>query len=282
MKIFPKSFLYAMLLSAMIFSLSACKFQKLTKSPDWKVRYEGAMEYYNKRDYYRASLLLEDLVPLIKGTEAAENIQFYFAYAQYNQQQYLLAAHYFRSFFDSYRYSARAEEAFYMHAFSLYLDAPYHYLDQESAHGAIDAMQDFLNLYPKSQFAERANKVLFELRERQEQKSFDNAMLYYDLGRHKAAVIAFENFQKDFPDAKNKEKAVFLQAKAQLLYAQNSIFSVQKERFDKTIEICQLFLDKNSAGKFTKDVEEIYADALDGLKKLEKIEKDLQNNNEKQ
>jgi len=194
----------------------------------------------------------------------------------------LLAAHYFRSFFDSYRYSARAEEAFYMHAFSLYLDAPYHYLDQESAHGAIDAMQDFLNLYPKSQFAERANKVLFELRERQEQKSFDNAMLYYDLGRHKAAVIAFENFQKDFPDAKNKEKAVFLQAKAQLLYAQNSIFSVQKERFDKTIEICQLFLDKNSAGKFTKDVEEIYADALDGLKKLKKIEKDLQNNNEKQ
>lgn len=269
-----------LLMSLFLFLAVGCKFQKITKSPDWKVRYEAAMDYYNKRDYYRAGLLLEDLVPLIKGTDAAENIQYYFAYTQYNQKQYLLASHYFKSFFDNYRYSARAEEAFYMHAFSLYLDAPYHYLDQESAYEAIDAMQDFLNRYPKSQFAERANKVLAELRERQELKAFENAMLYYKLGRHKAAVVAFENFQKDYPDAKSKEKAAYLQAKAQLEYAQNSLMSVQKERFEKTIEYCQIFTDKMPNGKYAREIGDIYDDALRGLEKLKKAEKELEKSKE--
>lgn len=255
---------------------SGCQFQKIVKSPDWKVRYEAAMAYYQKKDYYRASLLLEDLVPLIKGTEQAENIQFYFPYCQLNQKQYLLASHYFKSFYDAYRYSGRAEEALYMHAFTLYLDAPYGYLDQTSAYDAIDAMQDFLNRYPTSTYAERANKVLADLRERQESKSFQNAYLYYKLGRHKSAVIAFENFQKDFPDAVEKNRAAYYQAKSQLLYAQNSMLNVQKERYELVVTYCQFFLDKNPNGKFIKEMEGVYADALKGLEKVKKMQLEIE------
>ena len=76
-----------------VFLLGSCSpFSKLQKSGSDDEKYKGAIQYYKKGDWYRAGLLFEELIPVLKGSTESEMAQFYYAYTQYQQQQYLLSA----------------------------------------------------------------------------------------------------------------------------------------------------------------------------------------------
>jgi outer membrane protein assembly factor BamD len=77
--------LYQVVLLVLVFvALGACsKFSKLQKSGDVNEKYAGAVDYYNKKDYFRAGTLLDEIIPLMKGTENYERAQLYFAYCKY-------------------------------------------------------------------------------------------------------------------------------------------------------------------------------------------------------
>ena len=59
---------------------SCSKFRRVQKSEDWKVKYDAALEYYDDEDYYRASILFEEIMPLIRGQEEGEIAQIKYAY----------------------------------------------------------------------------------------------------------------------------------------------------------------------------------------------------------
>ncbi|NQZ75745.1 MAG: outer membrane protein assembly factor BamD, partial [Ekhidna sp.] len=110
------------LLIALAVSIVGCsKFRKIQKSGDWKTKYDAALEYYEEEDYHRTTLLLEDILPIIRGTEEAELGNFYLSYSYFHQKQYILSAHHFNEFVKIYGRSEYALEATYMHAYSLYL-----------------------------------------------------------------------------------------------------------------------------------------------------------------
>ena len=80
----------------MLLTASSCsKFRKIQKSNDWELKYRAAMEYYDHQDYYKAGVLLEEILPILRGRPESEKAQFYFAYCYYYQKQYVLSAHYF-------------------------------------------------------------------------------------------------------------------------------------------------------------------------------------------
>jgi outer membrane protein assembly factor BamD len=81
------------LLSASMMSCS--EFRQLQKSNDWKAKFDGAMRYYEEGDYYRAIALYEEILPVTRGKAEGEQAQFYYAYAHYNDNQFILSAHYF-------------------------------------------------------------------------------------------------------------------------------------------------------------------------------------------
>ncbi len=246
--------------------LSGCtRFQKLRKSNDWRVKYNAALKYYEEKDYYRSSILFEDIIPVIRGTEEAELANFYFAYTYYHQKQYILASHYFESFTNVYARSEYAMEAAYMHAYSLYLQSPDYKLDQSATYEAIAAMQNFINKYPYSEYAEGADDLIDELQIKLERKAFENAKLYYKVESYKAALVAFENFQIDYPDSKFREEIQFLTIKTAYDYAQVSIRSRQKERYTKAIDSYEKFLDRFPNSKFLKEAESIYAKSIEEL-----------------
>ena len=78
--------------------------------------------------------------------------QFYYAYTQYQQQQYLLSATLFKKFYETFARSDYAQEATYMYAYSLYKDTPSFNLDQSNTLTAMSALQDFINTYPDSKY----------------------------------------------------------------------------------------------------------------------------------
>ena len=266
-KIFPlkKVLIYTILSTGL---LAACSdFRQVMKISDWQEKYKAALEYYEQKDYYRATVLLEDVLPIIRGTKTAEEAQFYYAYAHYYERKYILSAHYFKQFYETYSRSDRAQEAMFMHAYSLYLDSPNPSLDQTSTAEAIQAIQRFINRYPYSEYKDRAEAVLAETRYKLEKKAYDNALLYYKLSQYKAAIIAFDNFQRDFPDSDFNEEISYWRLAAQFELAEQSIQAKQRERYYTAIEYYQSFIDRYPESKFVRQAESMYETSLAKVKK---------------
>lgn len=250
----------------LVVSSAACtKFRKIQKSGDWKVKYEAALNYYEKKDYFRSNTLLEEILPIIRGTEEAEYANFIYAYTFFYQKQFILSAHYFKLFTDIYARSQYAEEAAYMRSFSLYKQSPQPSLDQTSTYEALAALQNFLNKYPASTYSEDAEALIVELQVKLEQKAYDNAKLYYKLRRYKAALIAFENFNYDYPDSRFREELSFLAIETAHELAKVSIRTKQEERYQNTIALYQDFVDRYPKSKYLRQAEQFYANSIEQL-----------------
>lgn len=265
-----KGLLITSILVLFIFLGSCSKFRKIQKSTDWQLKHDAAMNYYENKDYYRSSILFEDIMPYIKGKPENEKVQFYFAYVQYYQKQYLLSAHYFKGFYDTYRRSDYAEEAYFMYAKSLYKQSPPYNLDQSSSAEAIEACQSFINKYPTSEWAEEALQIMTELRGKLEKKAYEIAKNYYSLGRYNSALVAFNNFDKDFPDSDYRPEIAYLKILAAYDYADRSIALKQTERYRECVNYYQEFIDEYPDSKFVKEAGDIYSSCLSELEKLAK------------
>jgi outer membrane protein assembly factor BamD len=258
-------------LSTIVFLLlvvaSCGKFRKIEKSQDWRVKYEAALNYYAKEDYYKASVLFEQILPIVRGLPEGEKVQFNLAYCQYYDRLYLLSAEQFKTFYETYGRSTMAEEARYMYAYSLYSSSPHTNLDQTSSIDAMAAMQEFLNRYPNSKFKEQAVETIFTMQRKLERKGFDNAYQYFRMRHYKAAIVALNNFRNNYPDSKFREEASYLVVESEYRLAEQSIRSKQEERYKAVVEHYKEFIDTYPDSKFLKDAERFYAESLAKLNK---------------
>ena len=272
---------FLLLLLAFSLLTSCSKFSKLQKSGTDDEKYKAALEYYQKGDFYRAGLLFEELIPLLKGSTESEMAQFYYAYTQYQQQQYNMSQFLFKKFYDTYARSDYAQEALYMHAYSLYKDSAPHNLDQTSTMTAISALQDFINAYPDSPFRNECTGYIMELRKKLELKAYEKAKLYYkisdfNLASLKSAVISIDNFKKDFPDSQFSEELSYMKVDAQYTLAKSSISDKQKERYEATVKYYKEFVDKYPQSSYLKDAEKLYTNSEEELERIAALEKEKQ------
>lgn len=246
-----------LMLVLLVFVSCKSKYEKLRASNDTAKKYREAVRLYEKKDYSKALGLFDDLVTKYRGTAEAEDLSYYFAYTHYKLRDYTTARYHFKTFADTYASSAKAEECRFMAAYCFYLESPTFSLDQENTIKAIEALQLFINLYPKSERVAEASKLIGNLREKLETKSYANAKLFLDIGDYKSAVIAFGNSAREFPDTKYAEEMEFLTVKAQALYAKASFETKQEERYNEAIRLYTEFVQNYPSSKYLKDAEEI-------------------------
>lgn len=252
---------------------------KLEKTADFDELYKGAIAYYEQGKYGKAKLLFEKVSPYYRGTLEAEKVQFYWAYCEYYQRLYTLAAFRFKNFYQTYGRSEYAEEAEYMHAYSLYQDAPDSNLDQTSSEEAVIAMQNFLNRRPASQYYVRANEIIDELQVRFETKAYERAKLYYKLSTGlsfrnylEAALVTFDSFKADFPDSKYNEELMYLSIETNYKLADNSITSRKKERFQKTVAYYNEFLERYPNSEYLAQAQDYLEQSQKELEALNKVD----------
>ncbi len=240
-------------------SIAGCKskFEKLRASNDTAKKYREAVRLYEKKDYSKALSLFDDLVQKYRGTAEAEDLSYYFAYTHYKLRDYTTARYHFKTFADTYASSPKAEECRFMAAYCFYLESPVYSLDQDNTIKAIEALQLFINLYPKSDRVAEASKLIDNLRDKLETKSYANAKLFLDIGDYKSAVIAFRNSARDFPDTKYAEEMEFLTIRAQALYAKASFEIKQEERYNEAIQLYNEFAQTYPSSKYLKEAEQI-------------------------
>lgn len=250
-----KRLLFLGIFFSLILGISACKskFDQLKEGNDVTKKYQEALRLYNRKNYTKALILFEDLVQRYRGRSEAEDLYYYYAYTNFKLKDYITARYHFKVFAESYPNSIKAEECRFMSGKCYYLESPTYSLDQQNTIKAIDALQLFINLYPKSERVLEASKLIDDLRAKLEQKSYHNAKLFLDLGDYKSAIIAFKNSIKDFPDTRYAEEMEFLMIQAQYLLAKNSIESKQVERYNEAIQLYNEFTTQYPSSKYAKD-----------------------------
>ena len=257
----------------LVIVLGSCKskYEKLRSSNDNAKKYSEAIKLYNKKEYSKALGLFDDLVTRYRGRAEAEDLFYYYAYTNYKLRDYTSARYHFKTFADTYPSSSRAEECRFMAAYCYYLDSPIFSLDQENTNKAIDALQLFINLYPKSDRVAEASKLIQTLRDKLEEKSYANSKLYLTIGDYQSAVISFGNTLRDFPDTKYAEELEFLTIRAQYLYAEHSREYLQVARYNTAITFAQQFMDKYPNSKMLADAKTYKKDCEAGIIKAQNI-----------
>lgn len=270
------SILLSLLILLSIVNTACDPYQKLLSSTDFDLKYKKTKEYYNTGEYFKSIPLFEELMTVYKGTKDIEELYYYYAYAHFGQKDYFLAAHYFRQFGELYGSSIYAENAAYMHAISYSKMSPSPSLEQTNSQKATDAFQSFINKYPKSEKVAIANEKIDEMRAKLEEKAFQNAELYYQIGSYKAATTALSNLLKEFPDTKKQEEIRYLILRSHYLLSENSVLSKKEARYSETINAYLSMIDKFPKTKYVKEIERIYNDSQQTLKQLKKQEKELE------
>lgn len=250
--------------------LTVGKYNKLVKYGSLEEKYQAAIKYFDKEDYSKAITLFEELMAVYKGTARGEEVHYYYAYCNYNLEDYLVAGYQFRNYVRVFPLGKHAEECAYMNAYCFYLNSPEYSLDQIDTKLAIKEFQSFVTRYPKSERIPECNKQIDVLRGKLERKSFENAMLYYNMSDYKAAITTFTNHNKDFPGNSHEEQFSYLIIKSYYLLALNSIESKKQERFKASIDSYVKFADAYPNSSYLKDAEMVYKSALKSLEKYNK------------
>lgn len=249
---------FGLVLLATILLCSCSKFSRLQKRGTLDEKMEAGIAYFDKKQYYKSSVLLEEIVPLLKGQAQAEKALIYLAYDYYMQDQFPMSSFYFHEFMQTYTRSERHEEAMFMYAKSLYKESPRFNLDQTNTYSALKAIQAFVNRYPQSGYVAECNTMMDELSDKLEEKQFTHAKLYHKIHNYKAAVVALTNFIEEYPGSLHKEEISFLRIESQYKLAKNSVAGkVQLERYYDAIGFYRSFVENYANSEFSTKAKEI-------------------------
>ena len=248
-------------------TISACSsYEKLLKSSDNNLKYRKAFEYYDVHDYVRAATLFDQVVNVYRGTTKSDTVSYYQAMSYYKQPDYIMAGHYFKVFSETYPYSSFAEETEYLSAFCYYQDSPKPSLDQQSTVDAIEAFSSFVIKYPKSQYVAKAKELTSELQDKLVDKSRNSAILYYNMGSYKSAIVALANSLREYPNTKYREELMWRLLDANYQLAANSIPQKRKERYQSTIDEYYSFISEFPQSEYKKSAVKIYDSSVKQVK----------------
>ena len=267
-----KKLIYCVIALMTTVTISSCsKYNKILKGENWEEKHAYANELYEKKKFYKASTLFEQMFPVFVGKPDGKEIHLKYAYSLYYDGEFDDAGDAFIDFVTTYNRSEEKQEAFYMYIKSLYMYTPPYYLDQSNTKYTIKTMQDFLNSFPKSEFFGEVSEMQEVLNQQLVDKAFVNARQYYKIQSFQSAVVYLDNFQQDFPDAEYVEEAFYWMFMAQFQLGEKSIDIKKKSRYEKAVEFFQAFNEKYPSSKFLKEMDVAYKTSLKELDKINEI-----------
>lgn len=259
------TFLVALLLC------SCNSYNKILKSPDYEYKYEAAKEYYTSGKYNKASVLLEELIAIMKGTDKAEESLYMLGMCYFGMGDYETASHYFTTYYNNYPRGIYAEEARFYTGRTLYLAVPEPRLDQTSTVKAIQELQLFMEYYPQSERKEKIQGMLYDLQNNLAQKEYETAKLYYNLGpytgnfisgqtsgnNYTACVITAQNAMKDYPYCKQREDFAILILRAKYQMAVQSVAEKKEERMRDAVDEYYVFKNDFPTSKYMDEADKM-------------------------
>ena len=273
-----KKILYILVFSLLL--VSCGEYNKILKSTDYELKYTYAKKYFDEKKYGRSITLLEELVPIFKGTSNAEESLYLLAQSFFFDKNYETATQYYRTYYTTYPKGEYAEASRYSAAYSMYLDSPDARLDQSSTYKAIQEFQNFLEYFPQSDKVQLAQEYMFELQDKLAYKDFMAARLYFNLGNYmgnnyEACVVTSREALRVYPFSKLAEEFQMLIVRSRFELAMNSIDERKPIRFRDVVDEHYNYLNMFPEGKYTNEVKKYYSQSLKELgEKVDEVTND--------
>lgn len=253
--------------------LSSCsEYQKALKSEDIATKFKMGEDLYNEGKFEKANKLFAQIVPNYRGKPQAEKLMYLYSNSFYKMNDFYTSGYQFERFASSYPKSEKLEEAYFLGAKSYYMLSPRYTKDQKETKGAIEKLQEFINLFPDSQYVPEANTLIKELDFKLEKKAFAIAKQYKEIAPgytkdFNAAIKSFDSFLFDFPGSTLREDAMFHKLDAIYQQAINSIeykntvqgglVPLKKQRLEMAKEYSETFKKTFSNSKYIEEINEI-------------------------
>jgi outer membrane protein assembly factor BamD len=258
------------LLFAVVGAVSCSKFAKVQKSNDYDYKLRMAEKYYVAKKYNYAKQLYEELFPLMKGQPQFEDLFYKFAYCAYYLKDWMNAENLFKQFTEVFPNSPKAEEMEYMRAYTYYKQSPKTELDQTNTQKTIGLMQTFINTHSGSPRIKEATSIIDLCRIKLEEKSHLSALLYYNMGKYRAAAISYTSLMNDFPDSQRGDEYKLQIIRSYYLFAQNSYEDKKPARYEQVITECHDFADRFPDSKLLKEVERYQGLSANNIQEISK------------
>ncbi len=170
--------------------------------------YHYAYKLFEDEDYYEASNEFTVVVLRYAGTSVADSAQFYLAESHFKMDEFLIAAVEYEKLMTSMSRSPLVPRAQFQQAESYYMLSPRPELEQQYTLKAIRAYQTFIEDYPTHELKAKAEKRIFELRDKLAEKAYDNAEIYRKMREYGAAIIYYNMVLEKYYDSSWADNAV--------------------------------------------------------------------------
>lgn len=250
-----KNFFYILLVFAVVSSCS--EYQKVLKNPDIAQKFKAGEALYNEGSFAKANKLFAQIVPNYRGKPQAQKLMYLYSKSFYEMKDYYVAGYQFERFASSYPKSEKLEEASFLSVKSYYMLSPRYSKDQKETKEAVEKLQEFINLFPESEYVAEANTLVKELVYKLEKKDFEIAKQYNTISDYEASIRSFDNFIFQYPGSTFREDALFLKLDSAYKLAINSVKSKKMARLDTAKEYLGVFNKTYSDSKYLDDLDEM-------------------------
>ena len=248
-------------------------YNSLIKSTNYALMYTEGLRYLNMTkkgketnsfaNLRKAQSLLDQAIvsQRFSGSPQEDSLYYFRACAYFQAQDFETSQEFFDEFRHNYSGSIFIEEAEYKFTAGFYYLSPDSRYDQTITRLAMNAITEFLGRFPGTVHREICLERREELRRKLYAKSYENAKLYYNIGRYKAAVTALNNAIDEFPGSPYREELMYLATRSAYLFAKNSVREQMTDRYMSMMDNYYQLVSEYPETRHLREVEQMRDEA---------------------
>jgi outer membrane assembly lipoprotein YfiO len=165
-------------------------------------KFKRAVEKFNKKKYYDVDNILTEVLAQCPGYNAYDSMLYYHAKSLLALKKNEEAKTAFDRIVQTYPSSAFYEESYYLLGYTMFLLSGPAELDQAGTREAQSRLKDFIELFPKSPFADSARLYSAKVDDKFAEKEFQTAKFYEKIEQYEAAIVYYRVVEDEFPQSK--------------------------------------------------------------------------------
>lgn len=179
----------------------ACSKKNVTQYMTSREHFEYAMKFFNKKNYIKSADEFSLITYKFSGSDIADDAQFYLAESYYLQKDYVSASSEYDRLVSSFPRSEFIERAMYRLVICYNELSPGFALDQKFTYEAVQAIQNFTDLYPKSDKKKEVDSLYALIKLKLARKHFESANIYRKVSEFEAAIVYYDQVIIDYYDS---------------------------------------------------------------------------------
>lgn len=185
-----------------------CSGSKPKDNLTYEERFKKGIEYLDKNKFQKAQDEFNQIVISGSHTELGDDALFYLGESYFLNKEYILATAEYERLVRRMKFSTLVEKARWRICQCFVEESPKFFLDQEYTLKALERLQEFIDEYPNSEFADEAGQTILKLRNKMGKKAYETGILYIKLGVYDSAIISFEDMLAKYYDTDYAEASM--------------------------------------------------------------------------